>query len=409
MTSFYTALTLIGGLLLLLGVTSGLIKRDLYLSEPLVALLLGVLIGPGVLGFIQVANWGDETVVLQEAARFTLAISLMGVALRLPRRYIFENWRPLGVLLGAIMPLMWLVSSLLVYLILPLPPLVALLVGAALTPTDPVVASSIVSGRLAEKNIPARLRNVLSAESGANDGLALPFVMLPLLLLEATPRDAFTEWLGRTVLWEVGVATLLGALLGFLATRLLHWSWTRQVGEKVPLLAVVLSLSLTVLGVSRLLESDAVLAVFVSGVAFNRTYRGEGEGLEHFAGVQEIVTRFFELPVFVLFGAALPWAAWLTLGWRGLLLAAAVLLLRRLPGFLLLGRFIGPLHTARDVRLLGWFGPIGISALFYGALSLNQGAAEAVWTVVSLVTFVSVLAFGVTATPLTRAYGQSTR
>ena len=47
MTPLYTALTLIGGLLLLLSVTSGLIKSDLYLSEPLVALLLGVLVGPG--------------------------------------------------------------------------------------------------------------------------------------------------------------------------------------------------------------------------------------------------------------------------------------------------------------------------------------------------------------------------
>lgn len=96
MTPFYTALTLIGGLLLLLSVTSCLIKSDLYLSKPLIALLLGVLVGPNALGLIRVSNWGDETTVLREAARLTLAVSLMGVALRLPQRYIAQNWRLLG-------------------------------------------------------------------------------------------------------------------------------------------------------------------------------------------------------------------------------------------------------------------------------------------------------------------------
>lgn len=68
------------------------------------------------------------------------------------------------------MPFMWLASGLLVYLILGLPFLAALLVGAVITPTDPVVSSTIVTGSVAEKNLPARLRHILSAESGFNDG-----------------------------------------------------------------------------------------------------------------------------------------------------------------------------------------------------------------------------------------------
>ena len=157
----------------------------------------------------------------------------------------------------------------------------------------------------------------------------------------------------------------------------------------------------------RLLGSDAVLGAFIAGVVFNRFISEEGG--EHLAGVHEIVTRFFELPVFVLFGMVLPWGAWFALGWRGLLLVAGILLLRRLPFFLLLKRFISPLRSRKDALLLGWFGPIGISALFYAALSLDETGLESVWHVVSLVTFASVVAFGVTATPFTRGYGRRAR
>ena len=82
--------------------------------------------------------------VLEVAALVTLAIALMGVALRLPVGYISSNWQLLAVLLGILMPLMWLACSLLTYLFLGGSFLVALLIGGIVTPTDPVVANTIV-------------------------------------------------------------------------------------------------------------------------------------------------------------------------------------------------------------------------------------------------------------------------
>ena len=62
---------------------------------------------------------------------------------------------------------------------------------------------------------------------------------------------------------------------------------------------------------------------------------------------------------------ALPWEGWLELGWGGLLLVAAVLLLRRLPAVLALRPLLGPLRSkGKDVLFLGWFGPIGAAALY---------------------------------------------
>src|SRR5919107_1098508 len=154
----YVSLAAVGGLLLLLGVLGGLLKERTPVSEPLIALLAGVLIGPAALGLLDLAKLGDETLILEQAALVTLGIALVGVALRLPVGYASGNWRLLVVLLGILMPLMWIVSGLLVYLILGLPFWVAVLIGAIVTPTDPVVASSIVAGGVAERNLPAPLR-----------------------------------------------------------------------------------------------------------------------------------------------------------------------------------------------------------------------------------------------------------
>ena len=104
---------------------------------------------------------------------------------------------------------------------------------------------------------------------------------------------------------------------------------------------------------------------------------------------------------------ALPWEGWLGLGWRGLLLVVAVLLLRRLPTVLALRPLLGPLRRqTKDVLFLGWFGPIGAAALYYAAFSLRETGIKEAWVIGSLVICASVLVHGVTATPLTKLYGR---
>lgn len=406
MSELNVALAVVGGLVLVLGLLSGLLRRSL-LSEPLVALLVGVTLGPAAFGLLDLLNWGHQETILEQAARLTLAIGLMGVALRLPKGYPFRRWRSLAVLLGLVMPLMWLTSGLLVYLILGLPFFVALLVGAVITPTDPVVSSTIVVGEVAEKNLPADLRHTLSAESGANDGLAYPFVFLPILLLARPPEEALLHWLTHTILWEVGVAVIFGIFVGYVAGRLLEWAGREGLMEQTSFLAYTLALSLAVLGAAKLLGSDGILAVFVAGLAFDAAV-SEGDRNEE-ERVQEAVNRFFILPIFVLLGVALPWEEWLKLGWAGLLLAGAVLLLRRLPAVLAVNPLLGRVRGVGNALFLGWFGPIGVAALYYANLSLREARAEEVWAVGSLVICASILVHGLSATPLTKLYGRRAR
>src|ERR671911_2811056 len=362
----YVSLAAVGGLLLMLGVVvGGLLKERTPVSEPLIALLAGVLIGPAALGLLDLAELGNETLILEEAALLTLGIALVGVALRLPVGYTSGNWRLLVVLLGILMPLMWIVSGLLV----------------------------------------SSLRCAISAESGFNDGLALPFVVLPVLVLTEPPREVLGHWLTHTVLLELVGGAVVAALMGYAAGKTLRWAERKETMERTSLLTISLALSLTVLGVTELLHLNGVLAAFVAGIVFN--FAGSSDAKESQKEIQEAISRFFDLPIFVVLGMALPWEGWLELGWGGLLLVAAVLLLRRLPTVLALRPLLGPLRSrGRDVLFLGWFGPIGAAALYYAAFSYRETGIEAAWTVGSLVICASLLVHGVSATPLTKLYGR---
>jgi sodium/hydrogen antiporter len=196
--------------------------------------------------------------------------------------------------------------------------------------------------------------------------------------------------------------------MGYLAGKTLGWAERKETMERTSLLTISLALSLTVLGVTELLQLNGVLAAFVAGIVFN--FAGSSDAKESQEEIQEAISRFFDLPIFVLLGMALPWKGWLELGPSALLLVAGVLLLRRLPAVLALRPMLGPLRTkGKDVLFLGWFGPVGAAALYYAAFSLRETGVEEVWTIGSLVICASVLVHGVTATPLTKLYGKLPR
>lgn len=95
---FNLLLAIIGGLILFLGSVSSLLKRK-GLSDRLVALALGILLGPAMLNWIGPTTWPHYHDLIEQVARLTLGISLMSVALRLPRYYALQHWRSGGSLI----------------------------------------------------------------------------------------------------------------------------------------------------------------------------------------------------------------------------------------------------------------------------------------------------------------------
>jgi sodium/hydrogen antiporter len=398
------ALTTIGAVVLCLGIVSQALKRTPF-QEPLIAVAIGIAIGPLGLGWLDMAAWGDSHRILEEAARLTLAISLMAVALRLSRDDLARLWRPVGVLLTLGMLGMWLVSAALAGWWLEVSLLGALLIGAVITPTDPVVATSIVTGPFAHRHLPERVRHSLSFESGANDGLAYLVVMLPILLLQHDEEHAWLRWLGETLLLGVIVAAALGLALGWAAAQILHWGKAHCAIESYSILSYTVALSLFTLGAATLIGADALISVFAAGIAFNLCSDTAEKREEE--GVQEAVNRLFTLPVFVLFGLALPLDAWLAVGWPLLGFAVLVLLLRRPPVVALLAPALRSAYGGGDCAFLGWFGPIGIAAVYYATFAVRHSGEELVWTAASAAILASILAHSLTAAPFTRLYARA--
>lgn len=382
-------LTVVGTLGVVVAAMSSALRR-LPLSEPLLGLIAGIVLGPQLLGALPIAPVTLEHSLFHEFTRILLAISVMAVALRYPVTTVRRHTRALALLLLVAMPAMAAISAGLGWAVAGLPLAAALLFGAAICPTDPVLASSVVTGDLAERDLPARDRQLLSLESGANDGLALPLVLATVAV--AGPLGA-----GGAIaesMWQVGGALVAGGILGAVGGAALRLGDRYGASAHGPALLFTVVLALGILGAAGLLHVDGVLAVFVGGLTFNAV----GTGAERTSEVEidEAVNRFVVLPLFVLLGAALPWQLWGQLQWKAPALVVAVLVLRRVPIVLLLRH---PLHLPLpDALYLGWFGPVGVSALFYLTLEADRlRVDEAVLGAGTLVLAASTVAFGLTA------------
>ena len=197
----------------LLIVVSGLLVIKIerwYLTEPMVAMLLGALLSPYGFELVDTQAWGDTKRFLKLAAMLTISMSLMSAAYQLPRNYPIDYKKTQAVILLLIMPLMFALSGILAYWTLDLPLALAFLVGAVITPTDPVVSATIVSGKFAEKYLPDSIRHTITFESAANDGLAYPLVMMMLFILGYYDAGSTWEWLLRAVGWETIGAAAMG-------------------------------------------------------------------------------------------------------------------------------------------------------------------------------------------------------
>lgn len=371
--------------------------RHLPVTEPLAALVLGVVLGPEVIGAVKLT---EATGLLHSVSEAVIAVALMAIALRFPWSVVRARPGRLAVMLLIGMPAMALIVAMLGVWILGLGLGAGLLIGSILAPTDPVLSASVVTGEPAVKALPESLRAALSLESGANDGLALPLVVAGLSLVHGEGTQPF---LVDGVL-AVAIAVAVGWIIGDTTGRMFRALDEAREIESSAFFVFTVVLALFTLGATNIVGGDGILGVFVAGLAYNRTvgqriYETERE-------VEEGVSRVLVLPAFVLFGAVLPWEGWGDLGWSGLWFVGAVLLFRRIPVVFALGRALR--FDWRQLLFYGWFGPMGAAALFFVTLALEEKAGvPQLWPAVALVVAASTVVHGVTAAPGRLLYERS--
>lgn len=286
-----------------------------------ISLLAGVIFSPHATNFVKPLEYTGSQANLDSVtlyfSRLVLGVQLVLAGVQLPSRYLQKEWKSLALLLGPIMTIMWLASSLLVFAMVPnLPFLHALAVGACVTPTDPVLSNSIVKGKFADKNVPKDLQKIIVAESGANDGLGYPYLFLALYLIKYTgeggagqhggAQKAMGLWFGETWGYTILLSCVYGFAVGWLAKELLHWAEERKFVDRESFLVFAITLALFIVGTCGMIGSDDVLACFIAGNAFTWDDWFRLETLDD--SLQPTIDMLLNLSVFIWFGAICPWA-----------------------------------------------------------------------------------------------------
>lgn len=118
---FYTSLGIISTVNVVFGLVSHFVKSQLFLSESLVAVMVGIVCGPKGLDVLFAeydnSNLLDLAKLFYHSSRVVMAIQIMAAGVSLPRSYVFRNWQSLAVILGPVMLGMWILSSLIFYYI----------------------------------------------------------------------------------------------------------------------------------------------------------------------------------------------------------------------------------------------------------------------------------------------------
>lgn len=391
-------LALIAGFLIIFSLFSTLLQR-LSLPAPTLCLAFGVLIGPFALDLIRVEDFGlPPSTLLEEAARITLAMGLAGIALRLPHGYWRHNIRWIAAIIGIGMAAMLLVATGVLWAGLQVPLLVALLFAAIITPTDPVVTTPIVTGPLAEARIPARVRQNLSAESGINDGVTHLFVILAVLLL-TSPATAAGDF-AAVLLWEVLGGALLGVIFGFAMGHLFILVKTRNLMDESSYLVFLVPFSLFVLGAAELLGLQGLLTLFLAAAVFGQVIPQRDEAEED--KVDDAINQLLLLPAFMLLGLALPLDQWVQLGWGAGAVIVAAVFLRRLVAVWMLRPLIRSVHDRRETLFISWFGPVGISTLYFAMVAQNHTGHQEIFVWATVAISASVVIHGTSTAPLSR-------
>ncbi|KAL7892188.1 alkali metal cation/H+ antiporter Nha1 C terminus domain-containing protein [Trichoderma sp. SZMC 28014] len=369
---------ILGGFTSLFMLCSSIIKERMYIGEATVATLCGVIFGPHAANLINPQSWGNVDTITVEFSRIVLVVQCFAVGVELPKFYMEKHWRSVVFLLVPVMAVGWLLVSLFVWWMIPsLNWLDSLVVAACVTATDPVLASSVVGKGKFAKRVPKHLRDLLSAESGCNDGMAFPFIYLSLYLIQFN-RDAGEvsfHFVVYVILYECIFGAFYGFMIGYIARRGIRFAEEHEFIDRESFLVFYFALSLFCAGSGSILGVDDLLVGFAAGVGFsNDGWFGEKTEESH---VSNVIDLLLNLAYFVYFGTIIPWEQYNNgfLGmevWRLVVIAVFVIFFRRIPIMMMLKPFIPDIKNWREALFAGHFGPIGVGAIFVAILARSE-------------------------------------
>jgi NhaP-type Na+/H+ or K+/H+ antiporter len=398
------ALALIGiSLCILLSAAVSRRVQGTIITLPMVYVALGMAVGSLGLGWVEIDLHSE---ILRIVAELTLISVLASDASRINLRLLKGDHGLPQRLLTIGLLLTMLLGMLIAYLMFgELGIWGAAVLAVILAPTDASLGQSVVLNPL----VPLRIRQTLNIESGLNDGIAMPFLLVAISLAVATEAvqigggfvlDALIGAIGTIV---VGIA--VGIVVGWLGIRFVHWGqlsgWMSDNYQKIS----VLGLILLTYGLAEFLGGNGFIAAFCTGAVAGASQKTEDRKqlFEHLETEVELLV----LLTFVLFGAVLLPPALGNLTPKIVFYALLSLtLIRMLPVALsLIGSGVRPITTL----FIGWFGPRGTASILYIFTVLDTEeliGVDLIYDIAMVTVFFSVILHGITAAPGANWYGR---
>ncbi len=276
----------------------------------------------------------------------------------------------------------------------------AALLAAILTPTDAALGQVVVSS----KSVPENIRIGLNVESGLNDGIALPIILVLASIASALMTNDNAQWLQFGLL-QITLGPLTGFLVAYIGAKLINAAsdkaWISGSGEGL----IALSIAALCFVLAETVHGNGFIAAFVGGLVFGNNHRSGCKSLLEFA---ETEGQLFTLGTFFIFGALLlPLALQDFNGWYWLFALFALTIMRMLPVYLSLRGL--KLNVPTNL-FLGWFGPRGLASILFVLLVVEETVLpnpEVITHIVFVTVLLSVFAHGMTAAPLAKRYGNS--
>jgi NhaP-type Na+/H+ or K+/H+ antiporter len=392
----YQNAAMLAAFLLIYSAVAGRIERSL-ISGPIVFTAVGFILGPDVLGVLHIDISGQGLRLLAEA---TLAMVLFTDAANADFDIVRRNIGIPERLLLIGLPLT-IVLGFLVALIL-LPRIAALemaLLAAMLAPTDAALGKPVVTNSA----VPPVMREALNIESGLNDGICVPIVVLLLGMAVGIQIEHGTliHVIG-VVVEEIGIGLVVGLVLTWLTTLMLRFAqgqgWISEHWVEIPIVA----LAAACFAAAQAAGGSGFIACFVGGLLLNRLGPRHKEellrGAEHMGEALALLT-------WVIFGGIIVARIIGHATWPALIYAVLSLtIIRMLPVFLCL---VGTTTSAADKLFIGWFGPRGLATIVFAVLVSDENlpGEDTVMLAAGWTVLLSVIAHGVTANPLVKVIG----
>ena len=396
----YENLAVVAAFAFLYSAIAGRVERSMV-TGPILFIAFGVICGPFGFGIL---GEDIDSIELRVVADITLALILFIDAANADLKILSRNVVIPRRMLLVGMPLVIALGVAVGWVLLPGVTVYELCILATmLAATDAALGKGVITNQ----DVPARIREGLNAESGLNDGLAVPVLFVFLALASGTGGDQGGASLALgLVAKELGVGILVGLGLTFVGVKLASWclqqGWFSDIWKQI----LVISLALACFATAQSLHGSGYIAAFVGGLLFGRLAGTSTHKLVHSA---EGMGEMLALAVWVMFGAGVVGQAWAGMTWPIVVYSLLSLtVIRVLPMVVALS---GTGEGLESKMFLAWFGPRGLASIVFVIIVAGYdlpGFSVLVHTVVCTVTL-CVFAHGLTANAWARGFGRRSK